>query len=66
MSALDTNVLVRYLVGDVPEQREAARELIDGFTPDEPGIHLSRGCPRGSLGAGAQLPTSPGNGLPTR
>ena len=38
MSALDTNVLVRYLVGDVPEQREAARELIDGLTPDEPGF----------------------------
>ena len=38
MSALDTNVLVRYLVGDVPEQAEAARELIEGLTPDEPGF----------------------------
>ena len=56
MSALDTNVLIRYLVGDVPEQAEAARELIEGLTPDDPGIHLSRGCPRGCLGAGAKLP----------
>ena len=38
MSALDTNVMIRYLVGDVPEQAEAARELIDGLTPDEPGF----------------------------
>ena len=38
MTALDTNVLIRYLVGDVPEQAEAARVLIDGLTPDEPGF----------------------------
>ena len=38
MSALDTNVLVRYLVGDVPEQSKAARNLIDGLTSDEPGF----------------------------
>ena len=38
MSALDANVLIRYLVGDVPEQTEAARELIDGLTSDEPGF----------------------------
>ena len=31
MSTLDTNVLIRYLVGDVPEQTEAARELIEGL-----------------------------------
>ena len=37
MTALDTNVLMRYLVSDVPEQAEAARALIDGLTPDEPG-----------------------------
>ena len=37
MTALDTNVLMRYLVGDVPQQAEAARVLIDGLTPDEPG-----------------------------
>ena len=37
MTALDTNVLMRYLVGDVPEQAEAARVLIDSLTPDEPG-----------------------------
>lgn len=38
MSALDTNVLIRYLVGDVPEQTEAARDLIDGLTSDKPGF----------------------------
>ena len=38
MTALDTNVLIRYLVGDVPEQAEAARSLIDKLTPDEPGF----------------------------
>ena len=37
MSALDTNVLIRYLVGDVPEQTEADHALIDELTPDEPG-----------------------------
>ncbi len=37
MTALDTNVLRHYLVGDVPQQAEAARVLIDGLTPDEPG-----------------------------
>ena len=37
MTALDTNVLMRYLVGDVPEQAEAARVLIDSLIPDEPG-----------------------------
>ena len=38
MTALDTNVLVRYLVGDVPEQAETARVLIDELTPDDPGF----------------------------
>lgn len=38
MSALDTNALIRYLVGDVPDQTEAARDLIDGLTPDKPGF----------------------------
>ena len=38
MTALDTNVLIRYLVGDVPEQAEAARALIDELTPDDPGF----------------------------
>ena len=38
MSVLDTNVLIRYLPGDVPEQTEAARELIDGLRPDDPGF----------------------------
>ena len=34
--ALDTNVFIRYLVDDVPEQAEAARVLRDGWTPDAP------------------------------
>jgi predicted nucleic-acid-binding protein len=38
MSTLDTNVLVRYLVRDIPEQAEAARELIEGMTADDPGF----------------------------
>ncbi len=37
MTALDTNVIVRYLVGDKAEQAEAARALLDGLTPDHPG-----------------------------
>lgn len=38
MIAVDTNVIVRYLVGDDPEQAEAARTLIDGLTPSHPGF----------------------------
>ena len=38
MSALDTNTIVRYLARDIPEQAEAARELIEGLTPDAPGF----------------------------
>ena len=38
MIAIDTNVIVRYLVGDDPEQTEAAHALLDGLTPDEPGF----------------------------
>lgn len=38
MIAIDTNVIVRYLVGDDPEQTEAAQALVDGLTPDEPGF----------------------------
>ena len=38
MTALDTNVIVRYLVGDNPEQAEAARGLIDELTPGAPGF----------------------------
>ena len=36
MNAVDTNVIVRYLVGDDPEQAEAARALLDRFTPEDP------------------------------
>ena len=38
MTALDTNVLIRYLVDDVPEQAEAARALIDDLTPEDLGF----------------------------
>ncbi len=38
MTALDTNVIVRYLVGDDAEQAEAARALLDGLTPGNPGF----------------------------
>ena len=38
MTALDTNIIVRYLVADVPEQAEAARSLINQLTPDNPGF----------------------------
>ena len=36
MAAVDTNVIIRYLVGDDAEQAEAARVLLEGFTPEEP------------------------------
>jgi predicted nucleic-acid-binding protein len=38
MIALDTNVLVRYLVRDNLEQAEAARDLLEGLTPEAPGF----------------------------
>ena len=38
MTAVDTNVIVRYLVGDDAEQAEAAHALIDGLTPGAPGF----------------------------
>ena len=38
MSALDTNVLIRYLTRDNPEQAEAARDLLVGLTVDNPGF----------------------------
>lgn len=38
MIALDTNVLVRYLVDDDAEQAEAARALMDRLTPERPGF----------------------------
>ena len=37
MIALDTNVLVRYLVRDDAKQAEAARELLESLTADRPG-----------------------------
>ena len=38
MTALDTNVIVRYLVADDPGQAEAARSLLEQLTPDNPGF----------------------------
>lgn len=38
MTALDTNVIVRYLVNDDEEQAEAARALLEGMTADRPGF----------------------------
>ena len=38
MIAVDTNVLVRYLVGDDAEQANAARELLERLTPEHPGF----------------------------
>lgn len=38
MTAIDTNVLVRYLVRDDAEQAEAARALLEGLTQRHPGF----------------------------
>ena len=38
MIALDTNVLVRYLVRDHAEQAEAARSVLDALTAENPGF----------------------------
>ena len=38
MIAVDTNVLVRYLVNDDVEQADAARALLESLTPAHPGF----------------------------
>ena len=38
MIAIDTNVLVRFLVGDDPDQTRIARELVSGLGDDRPGF----------------------------
>ena len=38
MTALDTNVIVRYLVKDNAEQAEAARQLLESLTSAQPGL----------------------------
>jgi len=38
MTGLDTNVLVRYLVQDDPEQSDAVARLFDTFTAEAPGF----------------------------
>ena len=37
MIAIDTNVLLRYLVRDDPQQAKAARALLEGLTREDPG-----------------------------
>ena len=41
MIALDTNVLVRYLVRDDIEQADTARALMESLTEDRPRLYLS-------------------------
>lgn len=38
MIAIDTNVLMRYLVGDVATHAEYARELFNSLTATRPGF----------------------------
>ena len=38
MIAIDTNILVRYLVNDDLAQAKAARELMESLTPEQPGF----------------------------
>ena len=38
MIAIDTNVLIRFLVRDQAEQAAAARTLLQGLTPEQPGF----------------------------
>ncbi|MCY4610190.1 MAG: type II toxin-antitoxin system VapC family toxin [Gammaproteobacteria bacterium] len=38
MIALDTNVLVRYLLDDDEHQTKAARNFLSGLTPEQPGF----------------------------
>ena len=38
MIAVDTNVLIRYLVRDNPEQVSVADELLEGLAPEKPGF----------------------------
>lgn len=64
MIALDTNVLVRYLVRDDRHQAEAARALLESLTPERPGyvcrevavelvwvLERAYGFPRDRIGA---------------
>jgi predicted nucleic-acid-binding protein len=41
MIAIDTNVLVRFLVQDDPAQTAACMQFVEGLTPDNPG-YVSR------------------------
>ena len=41
MIGLDTNVLVRYLVGDDAKQSAVAREVMAGLSQDNPGYLTS-------------------------
>ena len=59
MIALDTNVLVRYLVRDDVQQAESARALLESLTAERPCVCLPRGCRRAGLGVGTGLRFSP-------
>lgn len=37
MTGVDTNILVRYMLRDTPHEYEAARAMLEGFTPESPG-----------------------------
>ena len=64
MTALDTNVTVRYLVGDNDEHAEAARALLDTLTPGNPGFICREVVVEVALGTGTELPlpTNPSRG----
>ena len=38
MTGLDTNVIVRYVMQDDPDQSEIALRLFESFTPEDPGF----------------------------
>lgn len=62
--ALNTNVLVRYLVRDDPLRSDIAQEILEGLTDEEPGF-ISREVAmenRLGLGAGVQIFTRTGRG----
>ncbi len=44
MIALDTNVIVRYLTLDDPDQGPRAKAIFDGLTEDEPGFIATVVC----------------------
>lgn len=53
---LDTNVMVRYLVQDDPDQSAAASALMDELTETDPGYLQPGHCRRAVLGSAPRLP----------